>query len=97
MVICNTLQELRENIDVVDNQIVELIALRNSYIKQAAKFKQSVEEIKTDKRISDVIERVRLKAIELGVSPNLVNDLYVTMINEMLETEIAEFQNAKSL
>jgi len=39
--------------------------LRNNYIKQIAKFKTSVEEIKSDERIADVVARARTKAIEL--------------------------------
>ena len=90
---CDTLEQLREEIDKVDDKIVELIALRNAYIKQAAHFKQSVEEIKSDERIDDVINRVRHKALSLGVSPNMIADLYKHMIDEMVETEIAELRN----
>ena len=90
---CDTLEELREEVDKVDDRIVELIALRNAYIKQAANFKQSVDEIKSDERIDDVINRVRHKALSLGVSPNMVADLYKQMIDEMVETEIAELRN----
>jgi isochorismate pyruvate lyase len=35
---CNTLEEARDNIDMVDKGIVELIAKRNDYIKQIAHF-----------------------------------------------------------
>ena len=51
---CNTLQETREQIDIVDEQIVELIAYRNAYVKQLAHFKNSIDEIKADDRIDDV-------------------------------------------
>jgi hypothetical protein len=33
----------------------------------------------------------------LDVSPNMLEDIYTLMINEMVETEIAEFRNAKDL
>ena len=93
---CTTLEEAREKIDQVDEEIVKLIAERNDYIKQIAHFKTSVEEIKAEDRIDDVISRVREQAISLGLSPNLINDLYVRMIDAMVESEIAEFNNAKS-
>lgn len=94
---CNTLQEAREEIDKVDEEIVKLIAMRNDYIKQIAHFKTSVEEVKAEDRINDVISKVRQQAIELDLSPNLINDLYVRMIDGMVESEIAEFRNAKGL
>lgn len=92
---CNTLDEARVEIDAVDREIVELIAKRNEYIKQIAHFKNSVEEVKAEDRIADVISKVREQAISLDLSPNLINDLYVRMIDEMVESEISEFKNAQ--
>ena len=92
---CNTLEEARVQIDIVDEKIVELVALRNSYIKQIAQFKTSIEEVKSDDRIAAVVSRARTKAIELDLSPNLINDMFVRMIDEMVETEISELQNTK--
>ncbi len=93
---CETLEEARREIDKVDEAIVELIAKRNNYIKQIAHFKTSIEEIKAQERIDDVINRVRAKAIELGLSPNLITELYMKMIDAMVDSEIAEFKNAKN-
>ncbi len=94
---CRSLEEVREYIDRLDDQIVELIAARNGYVKQAAKFKHSVDEIKGKERMEAVMDRVRSKAMELGVSPNLLSKLYTIMIDEMVEAEISEFRNARSL
>jgi isochorismate pyruvate lyase len=93
---CKTLDEARVEIDKVDSDIVELIAIRNEYIKQIAHFKNSIEEVKSEERIADVVSRARAKAIELDLSPNLINDIFVRLIDEMVESEIAEFKNAKN-
>jgi isochorismate pyruvate lyase len=93
---CTTLDEAREKIDIVDEEIVKLIAKRNDYIKQIAHFKTSIDEIKAEDRIADVISSVRAQAISLGLSPNLINELYIKMIDAMVESEVAEYNNAKS-
>lgn len=93
---CNSLDETRAQIDKVDDKIVELIAERNAYVKQLAYFRNSIEEIKSDDRIDDVINRVRTKAIELDLSPNLVNELFLRMIDDMVDSEVAEFKNARN-
>jgi isochorismate pyruvate lyase len=93
---CDSLEEARSQIDALDDQIVTFIAQRNAYIKQLAHFKNSVDEIKAEDRIDDVINRVRAKAIELDLSPNLINDLYLRMIDAMVDSEVAEFKNAKN-
>ena len=90
---CNSLEEVRSEIDTIDSAIVELIAKRNDYIKQAANFKNSVDEVKSEDRIDFIMQRVRKKAIELGVNPNMIEDLFKRMIDEMVEIEISEFRN----
>ena len=90
---CTTLGEVREEIDELDNKIVALISQRSHYIRQAASFKNSIEEVKAQDRIDDIMQRLRHKAIELEVSPNMITDLYTIMIDEMVETEIAELRN----
>lgn len=92
---CNTLEEARAEIDNVDSAIVQLIATRNRYIKQIAHFKNSIEEVKANERIAQVISNVRTQAISLDLSPNLINDLYLLMIDEMVESEISELKNAQ--
>jgi len=94
---CHSLAEVRDEIDKLDDRIVELIAERNNYIKQAARFKDTIAEVKAPDRIDAVIQRLRHKALELDLSPNLIADLYKMMIDEMVETEIAELRNAKDL
>ena len=48
---CNTLEEVRSEVDLVDEKIVELIAQRSHYIRQAASFKNSIDEVKAEDRI----------------------------------------------
>jgi len=97
MKVCNTLEEVRTEIDRIDERIIEAMAERNAYIHQAVKFKQSVEEVKAQDRVDEVIQHVRKKALELGMSPNMVTDLYTRMIDEMVEFEIAEFRDRGAL
>lgn len=90
---CKNLEEVRKEIDKIDEEIVKLIAKRSKYVKQAAKFKESIEEIKSEERISDVLNHVRHLAATLGISPNLVADIFKILIDKMVEMEIEEFKN----
>ena len=91
---CSSLEEVRSEIDILDTKLVDLISERSHLIRQAAGFKNSVEEVKAEDRIKFILGRVRHHAIQRGVSPNMISDLFTTMIDEMVETEIAEFRNA---
>jgi len=90
---CNTLDEVRDEIDKLDDEIVTLVAQRNAYIHQAVKFKQSVEEVKAADRVDQVIQHVRRKAIELDMSANMIEELYRSLIDSMVESEISEFRD----
>ena len=90
---CNSLKEVRDEIDLVDTQLVELISQRSHLIRQAAGFKNSVDEVKAEDRIDEIMQRVRKKGIELNINPNMLSELFKIMIDEMVETEIAEFRN----
>ncbi len=94
---CSSLEEVRAEIDKLDDQIVELLAERNAYIHQAVKFKQTVEEVKAKDRVKEVLERVRHKALQLGMSPNMITSLYSKMIDDMVESEIEEFRDRGAL
>ena len=41
-----------------------------------------------------VRREMNIKAIEKGINPNMIADLFTIMINEMVEMEISEFRNA---
>ncbi len=90
---CNSLEDVRAEVDKVDAKILQLIAQRKDLIKQAANFKHSVDEIKTDERIDEVLSNARHNALRLGVSPDLVTTIYKAMIDDMVEAEIAQFRN----
>lgn len=93
---CNSLEEVRTEIDKLDTTLVELISERSHLIRQAAAFKNSVEEVKAEDRIDFIMQHVRHKAIELNVSPNMISELFTIMIDEMVETEISEYRNAEA-
>ena len=89
----NTLKSIQEDIDVLDDKIVELIAQRSHLVAKASSFKNPIEELKSQIRVEFVVQKVRKKAIELGISPSMVADLFTVMVNEMVEDEISEFRN----
>lgn len=90
-----SLEEARGAIDLLDIELVELISKRSHLIRKVASFKESVEEVKAEDRIEFILQRVRHHAIKIGVSPNMISELFTIMIDEMVETEISEFRNTE--
>jgi isochorismate pyruvate lyase len=89
--ICNSLGEVRENIDRIDTEIIKLIAERGTYVVQASAFKKSEDGVKDPKRVDTVIEKIRVKAEEYGANPDIVEALYREMISRFIQMEMKEF------
>ncbi|EHC07699.1 Chorismate mutase, type II [Shewanella baltica OS625] len=66
---CNSLNEIRENIDRIDDEIVTLLAKRGNFVTQAALFKKTKDEVKAPNRVEQVIAKVTVLAQEQGVNP----------------------------
>ncbi len=93
--ICRSLEEVRENIDSIDDRIISLIAERASFVAQAAAFKKNEEGVRAAGRVEQVILRVREKAGKYGAPPDIAEAVYRTMINGFINIEMKEFHNNK--
>ena len=90
--ICSSLEEVRSNIDRIDNEIIKLIAERTEYVKQASSFKKSESGVKAPNRVEDVIQKVRKRSLEYGASPDIVEKLYREMIASFINMEMDEYK-----
>jgi isochorismate pyruvate lyase len=85
---CNSLDEVRQEIDRVDLELVKLIAERAQYVHQVVNFKNTADDIKVPKREEQVISKVKQYASELGVSERIVEAVYRTMMAEFVQEEL---------
>ena len=92
---CKNLEEVRTNIDRIDNEIIKLIAERETYVIQASNFKKNEEGVKDTSRVEKVIQKVREKAALYGANQDMVEVLYREMISRFISIEIEEFQDKK--
>ncbi|MCR5455020.1 MAG: DUF3781 domain-containing protein [Bacteroidales bacterium] len=90
--ICNSLQEVRDNIDRIDSAIIALIAERGGYVAQAAAFKKDEDGVQDHGRVEKVIQKVRDKAKSLGADPDMVEKIYRQMIASFIKKEMAIFK-----
>ncbi len=89
-VICTTLEEVRNNIDRLDQQIVTLLAERGRYVSQAARFKKDTDGVKAPQRVEQVIAKVRDLAQTMGANPEVTEQVYRAMIAAFIQQELAE-------
>jgi len=84
---CQSLAEVRHQIDRLDRQIVALLAERTGFVEQAAGFKANKAQVVDAARIEDVVRKVRHLAIEENMDPLLVENIYRAMIDAFIVHE----------
>ncbi|MFJ2366548.1 chorismate mutase [Pseudomonas sp. NPDC087697] len=87
---CCSLEEVRDNIDRLDRQIVNLLAERGAYVSQAARFKKDSDAVKAPQRVEQVIAKVRALSEQVGANPRVTEQVYRAMIAAFIEQELAE-------
>lgn len=88
--ICSSLDEVRFNIDRIDRQIVACLAERGGYVKQAAKFKKSTDDVRAPQRVEQVVSKAVALAEALGANPKVTEQVYRAMISGFIHAELAE-------
>jgi len=87
---CTSIEEVRAQIDRIDRQMVALLAERGAYVKQAARFKKSSDDVKAPQRVEQVIAKVTALSQELGANPAVTEQVYRAMIAAFITAELAE-------
>ena len=84
---CTTMEEVRAEIDRIDTALVDLIGERFTFVERAWQLKNSPAEARVPWRIQQVIERVRARAAEKGLPPELAEALWRQMIGWFIQYE----------
>ncbi len=87
---CHSLDEVRSNINRIDQDIVRLLAERGAYVRQAARFKTTTDDVRAPARVEAVIRGVRDLAEQHGANPAVVEGVYRTMIAAFIDEELQE-------
>ena len=83
-----SLEELRARLDVIDHELLQLVAERQSLGKQIAEVKRSAGQPTRDfRREREVLLKARQDAEALGVSPALAEALLQSLIRGSLTTQ----------
>ena len=85
-----TMAELRVEIDRLDSALIDLLARRAACIDRAIQLKPAEGmPARIDARVAQVIDNVREKAKTAGVSPDLAEAIWRTMVEHFIAREEA--------
>ncbi len=84
---CANMDELRTEIDRVDDALVDLVAERFTYVERAWQLKKDPTEATVPWRIQQVIDKVRVRARKKGLPPEFAEAMWRTMIGWFIQYE----------
>src|SRR5690242_3250799 len=88
---CGSMEELRAAIDRLDARLVALLALRQGYIERAAHLKTGRDQVRDPERIEDVVSKVIAEGRRTGLSAEIAEPVWRTLIEASIRHEFDAF------
>ncbi|NYZ12205.1 chorismate mutase [Azospirillum sp. RWY-5-1] len=87
MPLCQSMDEVRANIDRLDREILRLMAERGTYVAEAGRLKPKVTDVVDQPRIEQVVANARALAEQHGLDPAVAEATYRAMIDAFIAME----------
>ncbi|WP_417847101.1 chorismate mutase [Thalassospira povalilytica] len=92
---CETMSDVRANVDRVDRLLVALMAERLNYIEQAARIKPTRDAVRDEARIEDVITKVRAQCALDGFDPDMADRMWRAMMEDFIAHEFVKYDDLR--
>jgi isochorismate pyruvate lyase len=88
---CTTMAQVRQGVDVLDREIIALLAERFRYMDAAARIKPDREKVRDEGRKAEVLANVAAAAAGAGVPGPVAAALYETLVEGSIAYELDRF------
>ena len=85
----DALNDIRSDIDNIDSQLIRLLAQRQILVEKAGRLKAKGDKsaVRVNDRVAQVIANRRKEALELGLSPDVAESVWRSMIQAFIALE----------
>ena len=93
---CKNLQEIRDALDGIDREVIELLKERQAYVQEIVKFKgRDEEDIVASERKELVLKQRKAWAEESGLDSDMIEEIFSLLIkkNIQIQFEIQKSSN----
>ncbi|MFS8118099.1 MAG: isochorismate lyase [Microcoleus sp.] len=90
---CANLHEVREEIDIIDREVIDALSKRFQYVIAAARFKTSEASVRAPDRFYAMLQQRREWAKESGLNPDVVENLYRDLVNHFIDEELKHYKS----
>lgn len=92
---CQNMDDIRREIDAMDNEIISILGQRFEYVKAAAKFKTSATTVRAPERFEAMLKQRRVWAQQQGLSPDAIEKMYRDLVNHFISEEMTHWQESQ--
>jgi isochorismate pyruvate lyase len=85
---CQSIEEVRLQIDEIDRDIIDLIGKRLSFIREIIKFKNNADDVYAKKRFLDVIRIRREIAALHHLNPDVIESIYRILMDYFIQEQL---------
>ena len=93
---CASIEEVREGIDALDREVIALIGDRARFVEAAARFKTGELSVRAPERRKAMLQARRRWAEEEGLSPQVIEDVYETLVSYFVNRELEHWRETPS-
>lgn len=85
---CCNMDDIRREIDLLDQAVIKILGMRFKYVLAASKFKTSETSVRAPERFKAMLAKRREWAEVEGLSPDAIEKLYSDLVNHFIEEEM---------
>lgn len=93
---CTSMEEIRNQIDRIDLQIIQLFAKRSEYVHEIVKFKTDEISVVAQERKDFVIKQRGEWAEEFGLDRQTFSDLFTRLLQQNISEEMQLLQKKQN-
>ena len=93
---CTTMAEVRQGVDALDRLLVTILAERQRYMDAAARIKPNREAVRDTARIEQVVANVKASARQAGLSEEIAEPVWRTLIERCIAHELDVWDAARA-
>lgn len=90
---CTSIEDIRAEIDRIDQTIIQYIAERAAYVKAAAAFKSSESAVKAPERRAMMTAQRRQWATEQHLDPDVIERLFQMLVDYFVAQELNHWRD----
>ncbi|MBK5529376.1 isochorismate lyase [Pseudomonas sp. TH08] len=93
---CAGMEDIRREIDALDQAVINLLGKRFQYVLAASKFKTSATSVRAPERFKAMLATRRTWAEVEGLNPDAIEKMYNDLVNHFIAEEMKHWAASQS-